>query len=308
MRVMVRNAARFAPIFVLAPARSYSSVITMMLAQHPSLVGLPELKLFAYPTVVELEASLPEFWIERGITHRSPGLVRAVAELVFGDQAHASLEEARHWLSERATWSGAEVLDVLMERMHPRLCVEKSPESVETDAALERLAAAYPRARYLHLTRHPMTTESSIATHREHLVAGWGAAGRPMAGIAAWFVTHWRILQFAKGVPAQQYLRLRAEDVLNDSVSHLATIAAWLGLHTDAAAIESMQHPERSPFACPVPADSGLLGGNDPAFLRDPRPRRVPVPSGMQKPDGWSAPESSWQLVVELAAELGYSS
>jgi Sulfotransferase family len=304
---MERNAARFAPIFVLAPARSYSSVITTMLGQHPSLAGLPELKLFAYSTVGELEASLPQYWIERGITHRSPGLIRAIAELLFGDQSCASLEKARAWLGARPMWSGGQILDVLMECTYPRVCVEKSPESVESDAALERLAVAYPRARYLHLTRHPITTESSIATHRERLMSGWGAAGRPMIGIAAWSATHWRILQFAKGLPVQRYLRLRAEDILNDAVSHLAAIAGWLGLRTDRVAIESMQHPERSPYACAAPEGSGLLGGNDPAFLHDPRPRTVPMPSGLQKPHGWSASESDWQLVVELAAELGYA-
>src|ERR1700733_3323700 len=100
-----REPERFSPIFVLAPARSYSSVISMMLGQHPDLVGLPELKLFAYPTVGELEASLPHFWIERGVMHRSPGLVRTVAEFVFGDQSVGSLNQARNWLEERYSWS-----------------------------------------------------------------------------------------------------------------------------------------------------------------------------------------------------------
>ena len=32
-------------------------------------------------------------------------------------------------------------------------------------AALKRLATAYPNARYLHLTRHPVTTAASMARH-----------------------------------------------------------------------------------------------------------------------------------------------
>jgi hypothetical protein len=51
-----------------------------MIGQHPELVGLPELKLFCFRTVGELEASLPSYWRERGFTHRSPGLVRALAQ------------------------------------------------------------------------------------------------------------------------------------------------------------------------------------------------------------------------------------
>ena len=50
-----RDPDRFEPVFVLAPARSYTSVISAMVGQHPDLVGLPELKLFSYPTIRELE-------------------------------------------------------------------------------------------------------------------------------------------------------------------------------------------------------------------------------------------------------------
>ena len=86
-----RDAKRFAPIFVLATARSYSSVITTMIGQHPDLAGFPELKLFCCETMGELEDSLPRYWLERGVTHRSPGLVRAVAEFEFGGQTLESL-------------------------------------------------------------------------------------------------------------------------------------------------------------------------------------------------------------------------
>ena len=86
-----------APIFVLATARSYSSVVTTMIGQHPELAGLPELKLFCYGTIGELEVSLPRFWIDRGIEHRSPGLVRALVQLEFGGQQSDRLALARAW-------------------------------------------------------------------------------------------------------------------------------------------------------------------------------------------------------------------
>src|SRR5262249_51555296 len=148
-------------------------------------------------TVGELDASLPRFWVARGVTHRSPGLVRALAEYIFGNQRLESLALARVWLRERAHWAGPDVLDVLMERVRPRCGVEKSHENVETDAALMRLAAAYPRARYLHLTRHPVSTQRSIQEHFNRILPGYGQQGQPMSGIAAWFETHRRILRFA---------------------------------------------------------------------------------------------------------------
>ena len=72
-----------------------------MIGQHPDLAGLPELKLFCCETIRELEASLPRYWMERGVTHRSPGLVRALAEVEFGGQTSDSLSAARAWLRER---------------------------------------------------------------------------------------------------------------------------------------------------------------------------------------------------------------
>jgi Sulfotransferase family len=302
-----RDPWKVAPIFVLAPARSYTSVISMMLGQHPALVGLPELKLFAYPTIGDLEASLPGYWGERGVTHRSPGLIRALAEFLFGDQTLASLALARTWLRERSHWSGADVLDILMERLQPRICVEKSPENVETSAALARVSAAYPQARYLHLTRHPVATQRSIQEHLDRILPGYGQDGQPTSGIAAWFATHRRILAFAATLSTDRYMRVRAEDVLNDMRHQLGSIAAWLGLRSDAAAVEAMVHPEASPFARLGPAGSGLSGGNDPAFLRNPIPHGVEVPGPVAPPPGWSEKASVWQMVVDLANELGYS-
>lgn len=153
-----------------------------MIGQHPQLVGLPELKLFGHRTIAELELSLPAYWRERGFTHRSPGLVRALAEFEFGGQTPKRIAAAREWLHARGHWSGANVLDVLLARLAPREAVEKSPENVTSAAALKRLAAAYPNARYLHLTRHPLTAQASAARHLRATVPEHPQAGEPMAG------------------------------------------------------------------------------------------------------------------------------
>ena len=302
-----RDPGRFSPVFVLAPARSYSSVVTTMIGQHPDLAGLPELKLFCCPTIGELEASLPRFWIERGITHRSPGLVRALAEFEFGDQTPQSLSAARAWLQSRLHWSGLDVLDVLLARLSPRIAVEKSPENVLSDAALMRMASAYTNARYLHLTRHPVTTQRSMQEHWNRIMPGHALNGEPMSGIGSWYETHGRILDFAAKLPPDRYMRVRAEDVLDETESQLRAIAAWLGLRADDGAIQAMKHPEASPFARSGPADSGVVGGHDPSFLRDPIPHRVEIPRTLDPPRGWAAQPSVWPMVVDLANRLGYA-
>ena len=302
----LRDPHRFAPVFVLTTARSYSSVVTTMIGQHPQLVGLPELKLFCCDTIGELEASLPSYWINRGVTHRSPGLVRALAQFEFGDQSLQSLDSARRWLQDRAHWTGADVFDVLLTRLTPLTAVEKSPDNVSDPASLSRLVSAYPGARYLHLTRHPLSTQRSMQEYRQRIVPEYPQDGEPMYGIASWYETHRRICELSAALSQERYLRVRAEDVLNDSEPQLRAIAKWLGIRTDDEAIDSMKRPEESPFAYLKIADAGVYGGNDPGFLSHPTPRRVEIPSALEPPRGWSAEPATWDMVVALANHLGY--
>ena len=43
-----------APLFLLAPPRSYTSLVNAMLGQHPQAFGLPELCLFNVERLVDL--------------------------------------------------------------------------------------------------------------------------------------------------------------------------------------------------------------------------------------------------------------
>ena len=304
---MVRDPGRFQPVFVLTTARSYSSVVTTMIGQHPELAAMPELKLFSYDTIGQMEASLPRYWIERGMKHRSPGLVRAIAYYEFNGQTCDHLTAAREWLQDRAHWSGAEMLDFLLARISPRAGVEKSPENVESEESLRRIAVAYPFARYVHLVRHPVSTQRSMAEHARRTVPEFHLPDEPMSSIASWLEIHCRILRFGATLPGHRYLRVKAEDVLNDARCQLRSIAEWLRMRCDDRAIEAMMHPEASPFACPGPPGSGILGGNDPGFQCDPVPHAVEAPPGMERPPEWKGNEGLWQNVVDLAGLLGYS-
>ena len=90
------------PVFVLAAPRSMSSVATAMLGQHPQLYGLPETHLFGVETVAE--------WCDacsRATFKMSDGLLRAVAEIVYGEQTEATIALATSWLRQRAISTAA---------------------------------------------------------------------------------------------------------------------------------------------------------------------------------------------------------
>jgi hypothetical protein len=127
-----------------------------------------------------------------------------------------------------------------------------------------------------------------------------------MAGIAAWLDVHRRIVRFLDRQSPERVMRVRAEDVLNEPEQHLAAIAGWLGLRTDPAAITAMRHPEASPFARFGPRGSGVIGGLDPGFLRDPVPRAVEEPRSIEQPAGWQSGAHLWRCAVAMACRLGY--
>lgn len=299
------------PLFLLAPPRSYTSLINAMLGQHPQAFGLPELCLFnAY--------TLKEMWVrdtdELGDDVKArQGLLRAVAEIYAGEQNRAAITMALHWAAAREEWTTADVYRELVAKIHPLIAVEKSPAYT---IALDRMLAmndAFPDARYLHLVRHPVGQCKSVMSMNEGAFALYvnSIDFLPDRAIVepqfAWHDLNINILNFLEIVPPERKMRIRGEDIMSDPPRHLAEICRWLGIRDDAEAVEEMMHPERSPFACFGPISA--LFGNDPNFLRGPtfRPHKVKIPS-LDGPVPWRDDGRGLHpRVVALARELGYS-
>ena len=299
-----RNPSWYRPVFVLAPARSNSSVVSAMVGMHPELYGFPELCLWRSATVQHL---LQDRADGRGLPAqvRTAGLARALAEVFRGAQDHGSVAWARDWLKQRSDWGVASVFDQLQGRVFPLVALEKSPENSNRQDYLERLDAAYPRARFLHVTRHPVTTVKSM-------YEAWKDAGFwdlpddmfHMHLLGTWLFHHGRIKTFTEALPPDRWMRVRSEDILNAPDVMLPKICRWLGVESSDASIEAMKHPEKSPYARLGPRNA--LGGNDPKFLRDPAPRPVLVPTSLELPAAWKVDPWTHVAVVEFAAYLGY--
>ena len=86
----------------------------------------------------------------------------------------------------------------------------------------------------------------------------------------------------------------------------MRSVARHLNLRDDDAAVEAMLHPEASPFARFGPRGSGVIGGHDHGFLRDPVPRRVNAPSTVKPPPDWSGDANGWRRIAATAERLGY--
>jgi hypothetical protein len=299
-----------APLFLLAPPRSFTSVINAMIGQHPQAFGLPELNLFCADKIIDLwYPDLEELYIDEKLRH---GLLRAVAEIYMGERTDASIESAEHWCGFREGYSTSDVFNELRDKIHPLIAVDNSPNYTLDIKRLERIISACPDARFIHFTRHPITQCESLMDVDEG-IAGMlnsieyqddNAIHEPQI---AWHDLNINILNFLENnVPKGQYLRMRGEDVFESPKEKLGDICRWLGIRDDDEAIDSMMHPEHSPFAC-LGSISALFG-NDPNFLKGPKFKKgkvkTPPLSGELK---WRADGGGlYPEVIELAREFGY--
>jgi hypothetical protein len=316
-----------APLFVLAPPRSFTSVIGTMIGQHPQMYGASEAHLTAVETVAD--------WWRRATgptrAHRPDGLVRIVAELFFGGQREKMARRALGWLRRRCHLRTAEVFEKIIQRVAPLIFVDKSPSATWAVEGMKRAFAIFPQARFIHLLRHPRGQCESVLKFIEerkvrgrpvgpsHWLLALGRYPTPRGEEAepalpadrldpqwGWYTLNKNIVDFLAGVPAEQVYRLRGEEVLSDPDTALKPLCRWLGLRDDDEAIDEMKHPERSPFACygPPSARSGM----DAFFLESPalRPTRASTKS-VEGPLAWRGDGRGFAPAVRrLAEELGY--
>ena len=322
------------PLFILAAPRSFSSVISAMLGQHPQMFGLPETHLFGDETM--------EQWWGRASQESylmAHGLLRAVAQICFGQQTERSVRLASAWLRRRSQHTSGMVLEELAREVYPLILIDKSPSMVYEIESMRRAYQFFPGARFIHVVRHPRGYCESVLKYlnllsrpeyqpRERKVEigeapGWisqlasfpyssphrGASGQPAMAMdpqGGWYVLNMNALTFLKSIPYDQWITVRGEDLLDEPEKSLKRIARWLGLRADEEAVDHMKHPERSPFACFGP--TGARFGNDIFFLERPalQPARAQAQS-LGRPLSWR-PDGEGFLpeVIELSAYLGY--
>jgi hypothetical protein len=309
------------PVFVLALPHSFASLVGAMLGQHPQMYALPETHLF-------LAETLRDWWdiCAQSSFNMAHGLLRAVAQIYFGEQTDTSVQLAEAWLKRRLPFTTGYLLELLGERVSPRMIVEKSPSIVFHIDSMQRAHRMFPQARFIHLLQHPRGYgDTIIAAVKE--AAGHGTvpqwllhlAGFPSAGVdegsqvrrgmdpqQTWHSLNTNIRQFLETVPESLRLRVRGEDVLANPQVSLRTIADWLGLRIDEEATEEMKHPELSPYASFGP--SGARYGNDPIFLQSPELPRAPATSqSLDGPLSWREDgEGFLPEVRQLAQDFGY--
>jgi hypothetical protein len=293
------------PIFLLAPARSYSTVMVAMISGHPDIYGFPEMLLSTAETVGGLIEQKPKPWqTPVDLECRRNGVLRAVADVHERSQEEPAMRNAEQWLRERSSWSPWQLMDHLLRAIYPQIGVEKSPETIASSTALDHCIGHYPSARFIHLTRHPASTMRSMQMHWRYRLINLSEKALVAHSAKAWYLGHSRIVRKLSELPAWQWKRVRAEDVLRAPDIWLPQLLDWLGLDSDDEIVSRMTRTENWQFA--HTGRSGRLFGGDPKFMRAPVLRHVPEAGEIRFDPSWGLLDEMTEQMEALAQYLGY--
>lgn len=244
-----------------------------------------------------------------------PGMLRTMAELMYGGQTAENVLTAANWLEERPDWRSEDVMNFIMDKAEDvagtPICLEKTPTLSFLPSALQRIREAWPDALYVHVTRHPVNLKKSMDEFilNNPRLGDEEKQARLDHAMTAWPVTQRNILDFCSTLEPGQYLRIRGEDVLADAKTVMTEVADWAGLRTDDEAIAAMLRPEESPYANLGPPNAAF--GNDPKFIFSPKfrpgmPRMGSLAHYLEEGDGKSLSPDRKSYLTQLAHCLGY--
>nr|QEO74122.1 AMP-dependent synthetase and ligase [uncultured bacterium] len=211
-------------LFVLAPPRSGTTLLRVMLGGHPGLFSPPELELLTFNTMDERRAAFSgrdSFWLE--------GVLRAVMEA-----RGCTLDEARDLVEacEREGWTIRRFYGQLQEWVGGRMLVDKSTNYPLDPEVLRRAEETFESPFYLHLVRHPYGMIHSFEEAKIDQVffrRPHSFARRELAELI-WTVSQRTILVFLETVPAHRQHRLLFEDLVRDPEGELRRLCAAVGI------------------------------------------------------------------------------
>lgn len=290
------------PVVVFATPHSQAAHVAALLGGHPNALMLPELQLFSCERVGD-RLALSTHGDDRG----DDGLLRAIAYLFHGGQQEQHIAGARRFLERRRDWSTSALLDLITDKVAPRVAVLPDITAPLHIVELDRWLSAAPDASLVHLLRHPVefaaAAEQAIA-ERLYIPPDYSDhSGHPrLAPELMWFRVHDTLeRELDRDANTTRYRRLRLEDLHSALEPALKALCQWLGWRIDAPTIHAMTRTEATPFAGRGPANAPA--GAEPGFLDHPW---FESPLGARANTGRLARAGLAAEITERARTYGY--
>ncbi len=195
-------------IFILAPPRSGTSLLRLMLAGHPDLFAVNELKLLGFHNLKERSAAFTgkfALWQE--------GVVRAIMALKNCDAEAAKLYVHDF---EKKNYTTKQLYQQLQAWAHPKRIVDKTPSYALDPLALQKAEKDFANAIYIHLSRHPLSMVHSFEKYGMDQVVYTEKHEYKAADLAEliWYHSHKNVASFLKDIPTNRKFELRYEDLV----------------------------------------------------------------------------------------------
>lgn len=214
-------------VFILAPPRSGTTLLRVMLAGHPQLFAASELLLLGFDTLgARRQAYSGRFSLWR------EGLLRALMDIhsCGPDDAEQIMRSAE---SEGLTTT--ELYRRIQQWIAPRILVDKSPAYALDPIALRKAEQDFREPLYIHLVRHPYAMVESFVRNRIDQVLYLEPHPFDSRRVAemVWTISNQTILDFLGEVPAHRQHRLRFEDLATGPEHSMRALCSQLGLTFD---------------------------------------------------------------------------
>ncbi|HHH49688.1 MAG TPA: hypothetical protein ENK52_01770, partial [Saprospiraceae bacterium] len=226
-------------IFILAPPRSGTTLLRVMLAGHPDLFAANELQLLGFQTMkARKEAYTGKFslWLE--------GAVRTVMELKNCDadeakniihQFELNNKTTKAFYKELQNWIGEKIL------------VDKSPSYALDYHILQKAEQDFEDAIYIQLVRHPYAMIRSFEKMHMDQVMYLHAHqyNARQTGELIWTKSHQNINRFLQQIPAHRQFRLSYEDLVRQPKQMMQALCEKLGLDFHPALVNPYEDIEQ---------------------------------------------------------------
>ena len=203
------------PIFIVAPVRSGSTLLHLMLNSHPSIIN--------------------------------PGECDFFFDLLDDSNNYPNMGEYQKWLSVNRIFN-AKKLKVdenlsypeLMHSFLEQLSNKKSRLTLNIHRNFQFIPIIFPEARYVHLLRDPRDVARSCI--------GMGWAGHVYYGVDAWIDAERSWEQLKSTLDRSQYMEVKYEELVANPELILTTICEFMG---KAYSVKMMDYVKHSSYGLP---------------------------------------------------------
>jgi hypothetical protein len=280
-------------VFILAPPRSGTTLLRVMLAGHPRLFAATELQLLCFQTLAQRKAAFSgkySAWLE--------GAIRAIMELrkCDADQAKAIMQDYQD-----RQFTTKDFYRQLQQWADDRLLIDKSPHYALDESALRKAEQDFEDPFYIHLVRHPYPMVRSFENQHmdQILYLKEHDFSTRQLGELVWTVSHQNILTFLQQVPPARQQRISFEQLTQHPEPIMRDLCAALGIEFDWGLLNPYEDQHKKMVDGIYDASTPM---GDVNFLRHQR-------IDPQVADRWKAVEQDdflGEATWQVAQQLGY--